>query len=103
MLEGVVDVPHPARSTPGGVQITRGDRGVGVQLGMLQRIFDHSEPAWETGDDRAKLEGSQCVEISSPLDILLVGAPGACKSQPSQFSGLRVGEGARQGDLMRNW
>ena len=59
MLEGVVDVPHPARSTPGGVQITRGDRGVGVQLGMLQRIFDHSEPAWETGDDRAKLEGSQ--------------------------------------------
>ena len=40
--------------------------------------------------------------ISSPLDILLVGAPGACKSQPLQFFGMRVGGGARQGDLMRN-
>ena len=98
MLEGVVDVPHPARSTPGGVQITRGDRGVGVQLGMLQRIFDHSEPAWETGDDRAKLEGSQRVATSSPLDISLVVTPGACTSQPLQFFGLRVSGGARQGD-----
>jgi len=26
---------------------------------MLWRMFDPSEPAWETGDDRAKLEGSQ--------------------------------------------
>ena len=39
---------------------------------MLWRMFDPSEPALETGDDRAKVEGSQCVTISSPLDILLV-------------------------------
>ena len=69
---------------------------------MLRRIFEVSEPAWETGDDRAKLEGSQCVATSSPIDILLVVAPGACTSQPSQFSALRVRGGARQGDLMRN-
>ena len=69
---------------------------------MLRRIFELSEPAWETGDDRAKLGRSQCVAISSPLDILLVGAPGACKSQPLQFFGVRVGGEARQGDLMRN-
>jgi len=43
------------------------------------------------------------VAISSPLDILLVGAPGACKSQPLQFFGLRVGGGVRQSNLMRNW
>jgi len=45
-------------------------------------MFDPSEPAWETGDDRAKLGGSQCVATSSPLDILLVvaPAPGACKN-----------------------
>jgi len=39
-----------------------------------------------------KLEGSQgCSNlVSSPLDFLLVGVPpGACKSQPLQFSGLR--------------
>ena len=66
---------------------------------MLRRMFDPSEPNWDTGDDRAKLEGSQCVAISSPLDILLVGAPGACKSQPSQFFGVRVGGGARQGGI----
>jgi len=69
---------------------------------VLRRIFDPSEPAWETGDDQAKLEGSQRVATSSPLDILLVGAPGACAIQPSQFSGEGVGGGARQGDLMRN-
>ena len=63
---------------------------------MLRRIFEHSEPAWETGDDRAKVEGGQCVATSSPLDILLVGAPGARTSQPSQFSGLRVGGGERR-------
>ena len=41
------------------------------------------EPIWKEG---------RGVAISSPLDILLlVGAPGACKSQQSQFSGLRVG------------
>ena len=81
--------------------------GVGEQAcsegALLRRMFDPFEPAWETGDDRAKLEGSQCVAISSPLDILLVGAPpGACKSQPLQFFGLRVGDEARQGDLKRN-
>ena len=69
---------------------------------MLRRIFVVSEPLSETGDDRAELEGRQSVATSSPLDILLVGAPGACKNQPSQFSGLRGGGGARQGDLMRN-
>ena len=63
---------------------------------MLRRIFEVSEPAWETGDDRAKLEGSQCVATSSPLDILFVGAPGACTSQLLQFFGVRVGGGARQ-------
>ena len=36
---------------------------------MLRRIFDPSEPAWETGDDRAELEGSQGVATSSPFDI----------------------------------
>jgi len=69
---------------------------------MLRRMFDPSEPNWDTGDDRAKLEGSQCVEISSPLHISMVVAPGACKSQPSQFFGLRGRGGAWQGDLMRN-
>ena len=39
------------------------------------------------------------VAILSPLDILLVGAPGACKIQPMQFSGVRVGGGARQGGI----
>jgi len=33
MLEGGVTVPHPTRSTPGRVQITRGGRGAGVQRG----------------------------------------------------------------------
>ena len=66
---------------------------------MLWRILVPSEPAWETGDDRAKLEGSQGVATSSPLNILLVGAPGACKIQPMQFSGVRVGGGARQGGI----
>ena len=87
------------RITPGSVRITRGGRGAGRAASLLAEDF----PAWETGDHQAKLEGSQCVAISSPLDILLVGAPpGACKSQPLQFFGLRVGGGARQGDLMRN-
>jgi len=50
---------------------------------MLRRIFVVSEPLSETGDDRAELEGRQSVATSSPLDILLVGAPGACcTSQP---------------------
>ena len=61
---------------------------------MLWRMFDPSEPALETGDDRAKVEGSQCVTISSPLDILLVVAPGASTNQPLQFFGLRGGGGA---------
>ena len=52
---------------------------------ILWRMFDPSEPALETGDDRAKVEGSQCVTISSPLDILLVVAPGASTNQPFQF------------------
>jgi len=90
---------------PRGCSITGG--GVGEQAcsggAMLRRIFYPSEPAWETGDDRANLEGSQCVATSSPLDILLVGAPGACKSQPSQFFGVRVGSGARQVMLKRSW
>ena len=48
--------------------------GVGEQAcsegAMLRRIFDPSEPAWETSDDdRAKLEGSQRVATSSPFDI----------------------------------
>jgi len=46
---------------------------------MVWRIFDPSEPVWETGDDRAKLEGNQCVTTSSPLDSSWVVAPGACK------------------------
>ena len=56
-----------------------------------ERIFEVvSEPAWETGDDdRAKLEGSQCVAFSSPLYISMVVTPGACTSQPLQFFGLR--------------
>ena len=41
----------------GGCSRRKGDRGTGLQWGsMLWRIF---EPAWETGDDQAKLEGSQ--------------------------------------------
>ena len=51
------------------------------------------EPSWKE---------ARGVAISSLFDILLVGAPGACKSQPLQFFGMRVGGGARQGDLMRN-
>ena len=39
------------------------------------------------------------VAISSPLDILLVGAPGACTSQLVQFFGLRGGVG----DVKRSW
>jgi len=99
MLGGGVNVTRLTRITPGSVRITRGGRGAGRAASLLAEDF----PAWETGDHQAKLEGSQCVAISSPLDILLVGAPpGACKSQPLQFFGLRVGGGARQGDLMRN-
>jgi len=52
------------------------------------------EPSWKE---------ARGVAISSPLDILLVGAPGACTSQPLQFFGVGVGGGARQGDVMRNW
>jgi len=52
------------------------------------------EPSWKE---------ARGVAISSPLDILLVGATGACKSQPLQFFGVGVGGGARQGDVMRNW
>ena len=47
---------------------------------MLRRNFELSEPAWETGDDRAKLEGIQCVATSSPLEISLVVTPGAFTS-----------------------
>ena len=39
------------------------------------------EPIWKE---------ARGVAISSPIDILLVGAPGACKSQMLQFFGLRV-------------
>jgi len=45
------------------------------------------EPIWKE---------ARGVAISSPLYILLVGAPGACTSQPLQFSGVRVGVGARR-------
>ena len=74
MLEGGCNVTRLTRSTPGGFRITRGGRGGGGCSGeaMLRRIFELSEPAWETGDDRAKLGRSQCVAISSPLDISLV-------------------------------
>ena len=54
-----------------GVFVSRGGSGGGGCSGgaMLRRIFDPSEPAWETGDDRAELEGSQGVATSSPFDI----------------------------------
>ena len=68
-----------------------GSGGRGATGGNDAGIFELSEPEWETGDDRVMLEGSQCVVISSPLDISVVVAPGACKSQPSHFSGLRDG------------
>ena len=83
-LEGGGTVPHPTRSIPGGVRITRGVRGAGVQLGGdAGRMFDPSEPAWETGDYRAKLGGSQCVATSSPLDILFCGC-----APPPPFGGV---------------
>ena len=40
------------------------------------------EPIWKE---------ARGVAISSPLNILLVGAPGACKIKPMQFSGVRGG------------
>jgi len=46
---------------------------------MLRRIFYLSRPSFDTGDDRAKLEGSQRRVL----------ALGAFKSLPPQFSGLR--------------
>jgi len=58
-LEGGVTGPQATCSTPGGVQTTR---GVGEQVcsggTLLRRIIDLSE-RWETGGDRAKVEGSQ--------------------------------------------
>ena len=61
MGRGGVTGPHPTRSTSGGVRVVRG--GVWEQAcsegALLRRIFAPSEPNWETGDDRAKLEGSQ--------------------------------------------
>ena len=35
------------------------------------------------------------IAISSPLDSSLVVTPGACKNQPLQLFGVRVGGGAR--------
>jgi len=43
------------------------------------------------------------VAISSPLDILLVGTPGACTSQPLQFFGLKGGQWRTVGDVKRSW
>jgi len=54
MLEGGCNVPHTTRSTPGGLGEQACSGGA-----VLRRIFEVSEPAWETGEDRANLEGSQ--------------------------------------------
>ena len=70
---------------------------------MLRRIFEPSEPAWETGDDRAKaeLEGSQCVATSSPLEISwVVGVRRVYK--PAVAVSWLEGGGGERGDLMRN-
>jgi len=65
LLEGGCNVPRPTRSTPGGSPRPAGGSGSRFALGgaMLWRMFDLSEPAWETGDDRAKVEGSQCSSL----------------------------------------
>ena len=60
MLEGGLNVPRLLAALQGVFKITRGGRGGGAQRGGNgAEEFDPSEPAWETGDDRANLEGSQ--------------------------------------------
>jgi len=51
---------------------------------MLRRI-DPFEPVWETGDDRVMLKEAKCVATSSPLDILLEGAPANVKASRHSF------------------
>jgi len=60
MLEGGVTVLQLTRSTPGGG--VRGGGG-GSAGAMLRRIFEVSEPKWETGDDRAKLRGRKVASV----------------------------------------
>ena len=78
MLEGGVTVLQLTRSIPGGVRITRGARGVGGQAGgqccggFLSFLSPLGkpvmiEPIWKE---------ARGVATSSPLDILLVSAPG---------------------------
>jgi len=82
MLEGGVAVLQLTRSTPGGCSSHGGGLGGRVVFfwwGGMRRIFEVSEPKWETGDDQAKLERRiQRVATSSPLDISMVVTPGAC-------------------------
>ena len=93
--------PHTNRSTPGGeigeqACSAGGSRWAGGGA-MLRRIFDPSEPRGKpVMIEPSWKEARGVVAISSPLYILLVGAPGECKSQPSQFYDLRVGGGATQ-------
>jgi len=40
-----------------------GGGGGGSAGAMLRRIFEVSEPKWETGDDRAKLRGRKVASV----------------------------------------
>jgi len=101
MLEGGVNVLRLTIETPGGVHITRGGGCTGGA--MLRRIFELSEPAWETGDDRANLEGSQGCSNLVPA-LYLVGGCTRRMYKPAVAVFWREGGcWSTAGDVMRNW
>jgi len=70
----------------GGVEVHGGGLGEqGCSWGVMLRRIDPFEPVWETGDDRVMLKEAKCVATSSPLDILLEGAPANVKASRHSF------------------